>query len=36
MAIAIIGLFMSGNLAQSKFYFFKFSDPNISLDQKLL
>ncbi|CAD8074383.1 unnamed protein product [Paramecium primaurelia] len=36
MAIAIIGVLMSGNLTQSKYYFDKFSTENLSLDQKLL
>ncbi|CAD8178941.1 unnamed protein product [Paramecium octaurelia] len=36
MAIAIIGVLMSGNLTQSKYYFNKFSTENLSLDQKLL
>ncbi|CAD8125694.1 unnamed protein product [Paramecium sonneborni] len=36
MAIAIIGVLMSGNLTQSKYYFDKFSSESLSLDQKLL
>ncbi|CAD8125313.1 unnamed protein product [Paramecium sonneborni] len=36
MALGIIGVLISGNLTQSKYYFDKFSIPNLSLDQKLI